>query len=292
VPDPLTATVAHDAAATLGEGPVWDERTQRLIWVDITEREVHRFDPATGIDVTTDVPGMPGIAIPRVQGGLVLVIDHSFAFLDDTGRIETITDLPQGPVTVRFNDANCDAAGRLWAGTTGFQAEPGAAALYRLDPDLTVTRVLDNVTESNGIDWSPDDRLMYYVDSLDRRVDVFDFDLDTGALANRRPFVAVDDGEVLPDGLTVDAEGYVWVACWGGAAVRRFGPDGSLVGSVALPTPHITCPAFGGPGLDRMFITSAREGLTEAQLAADPAAGALFACEPGVAGRPAHRFAG
>jgi sugar lactone lactonase YvrE len=292
VPEPLTATVAHDAAATLAEGPVWDEQTQRLIWVDIIEREVHRFDPATGIDVLTDVPGMPGIAIPRAQGGLVLVIDHRFAFLDDTGHVETITDLPQGTVTVRFNDANCDAAGRLWAGTTGFNAEPGAAALYRLDPDLTVTRVLANVTESNGIDWSPDDRLMYYVDSLERRVDVFDFDLDTGALANRRPFVAVDDGEVLPDGLTVDAEGYVWVACWGGAAVRRFAPDGSPAGSVALPTPHITCPAFGGPRLDRMFITSAREGLTEAQLAADPVAGALFACEPGVTGRAPHRFAG
>jgi sugar lactone lactonase YvrE len=292
VPEPLTATVAHDAAATLAEGPVWDEHTQRLIWVDIIEREVHRFDPATGIDVLTDVPGMPGIAIPRVQGGLVLVIDHRFAFLDDTGHVETITDLPQGAVTVRFNDANCDAAGRLWAGTTGFNAEPGAAALYRLDPDLTVTRALANVTESNGIDWSPDDRLMYYVDSLERRVDVFDFDLDTGGLANRRPFVAVDDGEVLPDGLTVDAEGYVWVACWGGAAVRRFAPDGSPAGSIALPTPHITCPAFGGPRLDRMFITSAREGLTEAQLAADPVAGALFACEPGVTGRPPHRFAG
>ena len=133
---------------------------------------------------------------------------------------------------------------------------------------------------------------MYYVDSMERRIDVFDFDLDRGRLANRRPFAAVDDGEVLPDGLTVDAEGYVWVACWGGAAVRRFAPDGSPAGSVALPTPHITCPAFGGPALDRLFITSAREGLTEAQLAGDPMAGALFVCDPGVTGRPQRTFAG
>jgi sugar lactone lactonase YvrE len=155
-----------------------------------------------------------------------------------------------------------------------------------------VTRVLEGVTESNGIDWSPDDRRMYYVDTMERRVDVFDFDRDSGAITNRRPFAAVSDGEVLPDGLTVDTEGNVWVACWGGAAVRRFTPDGAPAGGVTLPTPNITSPAFGGPALDRLFVTSAREGLSAEQRAADDHAGDLFACDPGVTGRPPWTFAG
>jgi sugar lactone lactonase YvrE len=290
--DAVPATVALRAGAELGEGPVWDAAGSRLIWVDIIGQAVHFFDPADGEDTSVSVPGMPGIAIPRRAGGLVLAIDHGFGFLDPDGRFEQVIELPQGTVTARMNDGNCDAAGRLWAGTVGLNGEPQAGALYRLDPDLTVTRVLDGITESNGIDWSPDDRLMYYVDSMERRVDVFDFDPDSGSIANRRPFAAVDDGEVLPDGLTVDAEGGVWVACWGGAAVRHFEPDRSPAEIVSLPTPHITSPAFGGPALDRMFVTSAREGLSDEQRAQDGDAGAVFVCRPGVAGRPQRPFAG
>jgi sugar lactone lactonase YvrE len=290
--DVIPAAVALQAGAELGEGPVWDVAGSRLIWVDIIGRTVNFFDPATGEDSSVAVPEMPGVAIPRQAGGFVLAIGHGFGFLDPDGGFEPVAELPHGTVTARMNDGNCDSAGRLWAGTMGLNGEPGAGALYRLDPDLTVTRVLDGVSESNGIDWSSDDTLMYYVDSMERRVDVFDFDLDSGSLANRRPFAAVDDGEILPDGLTVDADGGVWVACWGGAAVRRFAPDGSPVGSVSVPTPNVTCPTFGGPALDRMFVTSAREGLTEEQLAHEPNAGALFVCSPGVGGRPQRTFAG
>jgi sugar lactone lactonase YvrE len=291
--DALSATVALDAGAELGEGPVWDARSGRIIWVDITGRLVHRFDPASGADTAVGVPATPGIAIPRREGGgLVLAIGHGFGFLDDAGAFEWIAELPQGPVTARMNDGNCDSAGRLWAGTAGLNAEPHAGALYRLDPDRAVTRVLEGITESNGIDWSPDDRLMYYVDTMERRIDAFDFDPDSGAIANRRPFAAIDEGEALPDGLTVDAEGNVWLALWGGAGLRRYAPDGALTATVSVPTPNPTCPAFGGPDLDRLFITSAREGLSAEQLAHDPHAGALFVCEPGVTGRPPHLFAG
>jgi sugar lactone lactonase YvrE len=288
----FTADVALHSGAELGEGPVWDVRSDRLIWVDILGQAVHFFDPQTGADQAVSVPATPGVAIPRQRGGLVLAIGHGFGFLDEAGAYEPLVELPQGPVTARMNDGGCDSAGRFWAGTTGLNAEPQAGALHRLDPDLTVTTVLEGVTESNGIDWSPDDRLMYYVDTMERRVDVFDFDRDSGAIANRRPFAAVSDGEVLPDGLTVDTEGNVWVACWGGAAVRRFTPDGAPAGGVTLPTPNITSPAFGGPALDRLFITSAREGLSAEQRAADDHAGDLFVCEPGVAGRPPRTFAG
>jgi sugar lactone lactonase YvrE len=191
-----------------------------------------------------------------------------------------------------MNDGNCDSAGRFWAGTMGLNEEPGAGALYRLDPDLNVTKVLDAVTISNGIDWSLDDSLMYYVDSDTFCVDVFDFDPDAGAISNRRAFVSVSAADGLPDGLTVDSEGYVWVAFWGGSCVRRYAPDGSLDLVVSLPTRHVTSCAFGGAGLDELYITSATEGLTEADLAQEPHAGALFRCKPGVVGRPEHVFLG
>jgi sugar lactone lactonase YvrE len=288
----IPVEVALEAQAGLGEGPVWDSARERLVWVDIVGRRVHVYDPATGEDTAVEVPEMPGVAIPRRAGGLVLAIGHGFGFLHDGGRFEQIATLPQGEVIARMNDGNCDAAGRLWAGTMGLSAEPGAGALYRLDPDLTVSRVLDRVTESNGIDWSPDDRLMYYVDSMEHRVDVFDFDLASGSLENRRPFIAIDDADVLPDGLTVDAEGGVWVACWGGSAVRRFAPDGSLDRVVSLPTRQITSCAFAGPQLDRMYVTSAREWLAPEVLAREPDAGAVFVCTPGVRGRAQRTFAG
>jgi sugar lactone lactonase YvrE len=284
--------VAVPARAGLGEGPVWDAEASRLIWVDIIGQDVHSYDPATGRDTSVAVDSTPGVAIPRRGGGLVLAIGHGFGLLDDDGRFEQVQALPQGSVQARMNDGNCDSAGRFWAGTMGLSAEPQAGALYRLDPDLTVTKVLDGVTESNGIDWSPDDRLMYYVDSMERRVDVFDFDPASGSIANRRPFARVDDGEVLPDGLTVDGEGGVWVACWGGAALRRFAPDGSLERTVSLPASQITSCAFGGPGLDELYVTSAREWLTPEDLERQPDAGALFVCRPGVTGRPQRLFAG
>lgn len=290
--DAITPTVALRAGAELAEGPVWDVDGSRLIWVDIMGRAVHFFDPATGEDRSVSVPEMPGIAVPRQSFGQVLAIGHGFGFLHPNGEFEQIVLLDQGPVTARMNDGNCDSAGRLWAGTMGLNAEPGQGALYRLDPDLTVKQVLDGITESNGIDWSPDDRLMYHVDSMERRVDVFDFDLDYGSISNRRPFAAVDDGDLLPDGLTVDNDGGVWVACWSGAQIRRFAPDGSLTGTISLPTPNITSQVFGGPAHDQLYITSARAELSDAGQKGDQDGGSLFLCRPGVSGRRHRTFAG
>lgn len=290
--DAINPTVAFRAGAELAEGPVWDVDGSRLIWVDIMGRAVHFFEPETGEDRSVSVPEMPGIAIPRQSFGQVLAIGHGFGFLHPNGEFEQIVVLDQGPVTARMNDGNCDSAGRLWAGTMGLNAEPGQGALYRLDPDLTVRQMLAGITESNGIDWSPDDRLMYHVDSTERRVDVFDFDLDSGSISNRRPFTAVDDGDLLPDGLTVDNDGGVWVACWSGAQIRRFAPDGSLTGTVSLPTPNITSQVFGGAAHDQLYITSASAELSDVGQEGDQDGGSLFVCRPGFRGRPHRTFAG
>ncbi len=289
---PSAVEIAVPGGAELGEGATWDPATARLIWVDIYGGAVHFFDPATGEDSVVTVSGTPGVAIPRRGGGLILAAGHGFSVLDPDGSQHQIVELEQRQIAARMNDGNCDSAGRFWVGTTGINEEEGAGALYRFDPDLSVTTVLEPVTCSNGIDWSLDERLMYYIDTGERRIDVFDFDLDGATITNRRPFAAVDDGEAYPDGLTVDAEGGVWVACWGGAAVRRFTPDGALDRTVSLPTTNITSCAFGGPELAQLYITSAREGLSAEQLEAEPDAGALFVCTPGVTGRPQRPFGG
>lgn len=271
---------------------MWDRAGSRLVWVDITGRLVHFFDPQSHQDTSVAVPVTPGVAIPRQAGGFVLAAGHGFGFLDQDQRFEEVAQIAQRDVPARMNDGNCDSAGRFWAGTTGLNEEPQAGALYRLDPDLTVTRVLDHVGESNGIDWSPDDRIMYYVDSLERRVDAFDFDPGSGAISNRVPFTVIDERGIVPDGLTVDSDGGVWVALWGGSQLRRFAPDGSLDRVIALPTRQITSCGFGGPDLEDLYVTSARDGLSPEVLSREPDAGSLFVCRPGVRGRPQRLFAG
>jgi sugar lactone lactonase YvrE len=191
-----------------------------------------------------------------------------------------------------MNDGYVDSRGRLWAGTMGMDHVPHRGSLYRLDVDGSVHRMLTDITTSNGIDWSPDDRLMYYVDTGNPRIDVFDFDAGAGAIANRRTFVDIPASAGKPDGLIVDAEGGVWLALWGGSAVHRYLPDGTLDRTVSVPARLTTKPAFGGPALEDLYITSAWIALDDAERRAEPAAGGVFHVRPGIRGRAANRFAG
>jgi sugar lactone lactonase YvrE len=221
---------------------------------------------------------------PRASGGAVLAVERGFALEDADG---TVTHLE--PVwadeSVRMNEGGCDPDGRFYCGSMAYDATPGAAALYRLDPDGGVRRVLDGVTISNGLEWSPDGSLAYYVDTPTHRIDVFDYDAERG-LTGRRPFVRFGDDE-RPDGLTVDSEGGVWVALFGGGAVHRYTPEGRQDAVVELPTPQVTACTLGGADLDRLFITTSAE-----KREGDPVAGSLFTVEVGVRGRPVREFAG
>ena len=290
-----------DARAELGEGPRWDSAHQRLLWVDIMRGRVHAFTPSTGACRNVAVGRPVGAlactaATDRLvgcgrDGSLVLAVAGGFARLDldsETFEVQAAVeaDRPQN----RMNDGACDGAGRFWAGTMALDEGPGAGALYRLDPDLTVHTMLTGVTISNGLDWSLDGRRMYYVDSPTRRIDVFDFDVATGSIADRRTFASVPADAGVPDGLTVDAAGFVWLALWGGAALRRYDPDGTLERVVPLPVTHPTSCAFGGAGLDELYVTSARRPLTAEEKARQPQAGGVFRLRPGVAGRPANLF--
>jgi len=270
--------------ATLGEGPVWDDQDQALYWVDIPEGLVHRMDSG-GSFTSWDIGQPAGAVVPRASGGLVVAVRDGFVALDPaSGAVTPLAEVEPDRPENRMNDGSCDRAGRFFAGTMADDERPHAGTLYRLDPDLSVTTLVTGVGISNGIGWSPDERLMYYIDSHAHQVDIFDYDPATGEIDGRRPFAAVGGGDVVPDGLTVDADGGVWVAVWGGNAVLRHDPDGRVVQSVELPAARVSSCAFGGPDLDRLFITTA----------AGPGslAGALFVCEPGVTGQPSHPFRG
>jgi sugar lactone lactonase YvrE len=191
-----------------------------------------------------------------------------------------------------MNDGKCDERGRFWAGTMACDARPGRGALYRLDPAYSVSCVLRGLSIPNGVDWSSDGRTMYFADSGERRIDCFDWDAETGTIAGRRPFVGFGRDEGVPDGLTVDAEGYLWVAMWGGWCVRRYAPDGQLARVVEVPVARVSSCAFGGPDLRDLYITTASGGLDAAERERQPDAGGVFRLRTDVSGRPPNSFAG
>jgi sugar lactone lactonase YvrE len=289
----LDAEVAVPAQCQLGEGPVWDVSRGLLWWVDILAGHVHAVDPATGVRTWFGAGDPVGAAGLTGSGGLVLALVDGFALAGADGQ--DLTRVPRFSIdrtTIRFNDGKPDPWGNFCAGTMAWDESgrpPGS--LYRLSPDGAVTELFGAVGLSNGLDWTDDRRLFYYADSISGRVDLFDTDPDTGALAGRRPFVTVPEADGIPDGLTLDADGCVWLAVWGSGEVRRFTPDGRLDTVVRLPARQVTSAAFGGPDLGTLYITCAWEGLSPAERAEQPHAGDIFACTPGVPGRPPFLFA-
>lgn len=275
--------------AVLGEGPCWDDRRHELLWVDIERGRVH-FDALNRRErATVDVDGPVSVVIPRAESGYVVATRDGLAFVDD-GRtaVEPFLFLEPGDET-RMNDGKCDPLGRLWVGSMSTKRQPNTGSLYRVETGRDPVRVLTGVTTSNGLGWSLDGAVMYYVDTGTGGVDVFSYDLETGEAAERGRFVDVAPEDGKPDGLTVDAEGHLWVALWGGWAVRRYAPDGALDRVLRIPAAQVTSCCFGGPDLDVLYITTAARGV---QAGEQPMAGAVFALRPDVRGLPAARFAG
>ncbi|MGW4596622.1 SMP-30/gluconolactonase/LRE family protein [Streptomyces sp. NPDC004457] len=276
--------VAVRAEATLGEGPTWDPATGRLVWLDVLGARLHTYDPSSGRRTIRTAPQHIGAAKPRAGGGLVLNLRDGVGLLDPD---DTFRWLHHEPVAGRrANDAAVAPDGSLWAGTMRYDEAPGGGTLSRLTGDGSVRTVLADVTVSNGTGWSPDGRLMYYVDSPTRRVDVFDHDED--GIRGRRTLAEIEEGAGFPDGLTVDAEGCVWVALWDGGAVRRYTPAGELDRVITLPTPRTTACAFGGTGLTDLYVTTARTGLPSS----DPLSGSLLVVPDAGKGLPQPPFEG
>jgi sugar lactone lactonase YvrE len=284
-----------DIRTALGEGPIWDDQGQQLLWVDILAGQVHRYEPSSGLHRVIEVGEHVGSVVPTDSPDLVLLaLASGFAWLHlESGALTPIADPEPDRPGNRFNDGKCDPAGRFWAGTMAYTDHADQGSLYCLEPDGGVRRALTNLGIPNGISWSHDGQLMYFIDSLTRTVKSYEFDLAQGTLGAEQIAVRVPAELGLPDGMTIDTQGMLWVAQWGGGCVCRWNPHtGALLQRIDLPVSLTTACAFGGPDLSTLFITSATTGLSAVQLQKEFHAGGLFVVHTGFQGVPAFRYKG
>jgi sugar lactone lactonase YvrE len=287
--------VAVPAAAELGERPVWDAAAQAMIWVDIDAGRLHRFRPGGRDEVIAEIDVPLGAAAPRRGGGYVLAAADGFRLTGPDGAPGGDPVRPPGMTDdLHFNDGACDPAGRFWAGTKAADLRPGAGTLYRLDRDGGMRPMLDGVTESNGIGWSPDEATMYYIDSGEARprVRAFGYETASGAIDAGHDLLSFGPDDGIPDGLVVDAEGGLWIAFWGGGQVRRYSAAGELLEAIALPVSQPTCPGFGGADLGELYVTSAWQDLDAGQRAAEPLAGHVLRIATEARGQPVIPYGG
>lgn len=270
--------VLADHRCLLGEGPVWDTHRRSLFRVDILLGEIHEYRPSDGYCHTISVGEYVGAVAPFGDGRLMAALKSGIVLLDpDTGAREAVGHPEAHLPGNRYNDGKCDPAGRFWIGSMSLQEEPGAGSLYMVDHDRSITRQIAGVTISNGLAWSDDHRTMYYIDTPTFEVAAFDYDLSTGAISNRRVAIRIPESDGYPDGMTIDREGCLWIAHWDGWQVTRWDPEtGRKLHSIRLPVSRVTSCAFGGEDQQDLYITSARTGLSEAELARQPLAGAVF----------------
>jgi sugar lactone lactonase YvrE len=285
---PVTVEPVGDVTAELGEGPYWRPEDDCLLWVDIPRGLLHMTRVQLAETITVELDEVSA-AFPALGGGILTAGGHRLT-LRATRPGKGWAGQPVASVParegVRFNDAAVDPAGRVWVGSMDISEKEPLGELYRLDSGGTLTPVVKGVMVSNGLGWSPDGTRMYYNDSPSGRIDMFDYDPATGEAFQRRVFADLSAADGVPDGLTVDLDGCVWVAMHGGAALRRFTPSGQPDAVVPLPVSKPTSCAFGGPGLAELYVTTAGRGLSEAQRSAEPLAGRLLRLRPGPVGLP------
>ena len=289
----MTVELVVPARCNLGEGPLWDHRNRTLVWIEITPGQVFRFDPRTGENRRVYEAAAPvGCVALRASGGLVVAAGLSLLALDDDGGSRQLSTLTEEPALHQLNDGTIDREGRLVIGTVASTWDTPTGSLYGVDRDHAATRFATGLTVSNGIDWSPDGATMYFADSATGRIDAFVYDERTGTPSERRPLARIEPADGVPDGLCVDSEGCVWVALYGGSAVRCYSASGEQVDEIRLPASQITSCAFGGDDLADLYITTCTEAFTPAQLDAEPLAGSVFRTRPGARGLEANLFGG
>jgi sugar lactone lactonase YvrE len=280
-----------DAQAMLGEGSLWHPTENKLYWVDIEGKALHIYDPATKKDKQFSMGERIGTVVPAKRGGVLVALQNGIHKFDTKNSKLDFISNPLPDSNLRFNDGKCDPSGRFWVGSLALDSRKKGAALYRMDSDKSIHEMLDSVTISNGIVWSADKKIMYYNDTPTLTVQAFDYDDKTGEIKNGRVAVRIPKGTGAPDGMTIDAEGKLWVALWGGNCVARFDPlTGELLQKINVPAPNVSSCAFGGKNLDILYITTARAWVSPEKLKEFPLSGGLFAVKPGVKGVPAYFY--
>lgn len=283
-----------DAKAKLGEGAIWDCDKKLLYWIDIIDGEVHIFKPKTMQDEIIGTGEMIGTVVPCRTAGLVVAIESGLYFMNDITKKLSFINNPEKHVTGnRFNDGKCDPIGRFWVGTMSKTDESGTGSLYCLDKNLNVRTMLQGVSISNGIAWSTDNKNMYYIDTPTRAIWSFDYDMETGNISNKQAVITINESEGYPDGMTIDEQGMLWIAHWGGWKVSRWNPrNGEKLDEIKLPVEQVTSCAFGGENLDELYITTARTGLSDDKMFKQPYAGGLFCVKTNVKGLQSFKFNG
>lgn len=289
---PVRTEPVFKAEAVTGEGSIWHPGRHSLFWVDIEGKILYEYQPAAGDCRQWTFGRMVSTVVPETDTTVVVALQDEVVRvnLNDGSQI-SIAAIPDGGGTIRCNDGKCDPYGRLWVGTMGFGAPQGAAALYCVEADGTRTTKLTGVTISNGLVWSADRKYMYYNDTPTKRIARYRYDEATGDIVYDGVAVAIPAGTGSPDGMTIDEQGNLWVAQWGGYGVYCYNPEtGELLEKIELPAPHVASCAFGGDNMDELYITTARAGLSEEQLTKYPLSGSLFRCKPGVKGGRTYLF--
>jgi len=289
--DTLNAELELKIPASLGEGAIWNYETKKFWWVDIEGRMLNIYDPVTKTNRTFDVVERIGTVVPAKKGGAIIALENGIFHLDLESEEKTLICNPLVDLdTIRFNDGKCDPAGRLWVGSMSLKFIKGAASLYTINTNGSFKEVFGGVTVSNGIIWSNDHKTLYYIDTPLRTVRAWDYDKESGNITNERTVITIPKDMGGPDGMTIDVEGKLWIAHWGGNMVGRWDPEsGNLLTKVKVPAPNVTSCAFGGPDLDVLYITTAG-GDNQKMLEKYPLAGSVFRVSPGVKGVKADFF--
>ena len=289
-----TAQLVYDSKATLGEGPVWDFINQRLFWLDIEGGQLHCHYPITKENKHWKFEEMIGAVALTTNGDLLMAMESGMALFSIESKVlKRLNILENTNPKMRFNDGKCDPNGNFWIGTMHKEFLPGSGSLYKIDQHLKPSLRIANTTISNGMAWSADSSKFYYIDSPSFEVAVFDFDSNSNKISNRKRLFKIPHSYGSPDGMTIDDEGMLWIAHWGGGCVRRWNPeDGKVLQKITVDAPHVTSCCFGGKDFNMLYITTARSGLSEEELKTSPLSGGLFCIKTGVAGKAANLFKG
>lgn len=283
-----------DRKCTLGEGPVWNADTQTILWIDIVENLIHQYNINQQKHTKFNVGEMIGCIAMREKGGLIAALQNGFAFVDMEKKTVQHIINPEENASDRFNDGKCDAAGRFWAGTMAISEKESEGNLYVMETDLSVKKKIENVTISNGIAWNADSTVMYYINTPTNYVFAFDYNIKNGEINNQRVAIDLTHENGNADGMTIDEEGMLWIAFYGGWRVARYDPQtGKLLKQIELPVKNVSCCTFGGAQLSDLYITTASKNMPEEDLKQQPLAGCLFVVKDcGFKGLPAAKFKG